>query len=279
MKYATSRWLRRLTHMASRLIFSLLALLINTLSVRAQQSGLIKETFVVDGVSREALLYVPAKAKSELSPLIFGWHGHGGNMAFSARSYHFHELWPEAIVVYAQGLNTPGRLTDPEGKKAGWQGRPGDQDDRDLKFFDAMWRTLHERYKVDDKRVYSSGHSNGGGFTYLLWATRGDKFTAMAPSAAVVVTLPTALKPKPVLHVAGENDPLVKYTWQKLTMEAVRKLNQCGDGKPWELDKNCTFYASAVGTPVITAIHPGTHNYPKDAPAVIVKFFKSQVTK
>jgi hypothetical protein len=36
-------------------------------------------------------------------------------------------------------------------------------------------------------------------------------------------------------------------------------------------------YPSKLGTPVITAIHPGTHQYPAKAPEVIVKFFKSQV--
>ena len=47
----------------------------------------------------------------------------------------------------------------------------------------------------------------------------------------------TRLKPKPVVHVAGENDPLVKFSWQKQTMDAVRKLNQCGEGQPWEGEK------------------------------------------
>jgi polyhydroxybutyrate depolymerase len=238
-----------------------------------------RRELVVDGVKREALLYAPDNAKTEASPVIFGFHGHGGNMNNAARQYHFHSLWPEAIVVYPQGLNTPGRLTDPEGKKPGWQSGPGDQSDRDLKFFDAVLAALHQDFKVDDKRIYSSGHSNGGGFTYLLWATRGDKFAAFAPSAAAATKNLGLLKPKPVLHIGGENDPLVKFARQQATMEAVRKLNQCGAGQPWELDPNCTYYPSPLGAPVITAIHPGTHNYPDEAPEVIVKFFKSQAQK
>lgn len=255
---------------------ALLSLVIAASSVPARaQENLKPFTFTIDGVKRDALLYAPESAKTKPAPVIFGWHGHGGNMNNSARSYHFHQLWPEAIVVYAQGLNTPGRLTDPEGKKPGWQSKPGDQGDRDLKFFDAMLAKLHELYKVDDKHVFSSGHSNGGGFTYLLWAARGDKFTAMAPSASAATNVRNDLKPKPVLHVAGENDPLVKFEWQKATIEQLRVLNKTGAGKPWELDKNCTIYPSESGTPVITAIHPGTHAYPKEAPEVIIKFFKS----
>ena len=239
--------------------------------------GLSRIELTVDGVTREAILYAPASAKSEPAPLIFGWHGHGGRMGKVALSYHFHTLWPEAIVVYPQGLNTPGRLTDPEGKKPGWQGKVGDQGDRDLKFFDALWAKLHADFKVNDQRVYSSGHSNGGGFTYLLWAARGQHFTAMAPSAAAARATRDDLTPKPVLHLAGENDPLVKYEWQKLTIEALKTLNGTTAGKAWELDSNCTLFPSATGNPVITAIHPGGHEFHKGAPDLIIKFFKSQV--
>ncbi len=230
----------------------------------------------VDGVTREYLVYAPEKAKAEASPLVFAWHGHGGTMNSSARSFHFHTVWPEAIVVYPQGVNTAGQLTDPEGKKPGWQHGPGAEGDRDLKFFDAMLQKVCADYKVDDRRIYSSGHSNGGGFTYLLWATRADKFAAFAPSAAVFRQF-QMLKPKPVLHVAGENDPLVKYEWQKAMMDKVRQINQCGEGVAWELDPHCTYYPSKVGAPFVTAIHPGTHEYPRQAPEVIVNFFKSQV--
>jgi polyhydroxybutyrate depolymerase len=196
-------------------------------------------------------------------------------MANAAKQFRIHELWPDAVVVYPQGLKTPGKLTDPEGKKPGWQSGPGDQGDRDLKFFDAMLAKLHEIYKVDDKRVFSTGHSNGGGFTYLLWATRGEKFAAFAPSASAATRHLSLLKPKPVLHIAAENDPLVKYEWQSATIKVLLKLNQCGEGVAWELDKNCTFHPSPIGAPVITAIHNGAHKYHEHSPAVIVKFFKS----
>lgn len=33
---------------------------------------------------------------------------------------HIQTLWPEAIVVYPQGLNSPGPV-DPPGNKPGWQ--------------------------------------------------------------------------------------------------------------------------------------------------------------
>jgi polyhydroxybutyrate depolymerase len=230
--------------------------------------------WTVNGVKREALLHVPEVPQGKLMPLVFAFHGHGGNMRNSTRAFPIHELWPEALVVCMQGLPTPGRLTDPEGKKNGWQSGAGDQGDRDLKFFDAVFETLKKEQPVDLSRVYALGHSNGGGFTYLLWAERGDVFAAMAPSGSAAFKSLTKLKPKPVLHVAGETDPLVKFDWQKRMIDGLLAVNQCDKGTAWDQDANCTIYASAIGVPVVTAIHPGGHEYPKQAPAVIVKFFK-----
>lgn len=228
----------------------------------------------VDGVKRESLVFAPDGAKQTTSPVIFAFHGHGGTAPHAARTFGYQRLWPEAIVVYMQGLNTPGKLTDPEGKKSGWQSDLGEQADRDLKFFDAVLASLKQDYKVDENRIYATGHSNGGGFTYNLWAARGEVFAAVAPSAAVPARLAREkLTPKPVLHVAGENDPLVKYAWQKLAMDLVRRVNQCaGDGKP--SGEHLTRYESTSGFPVVTYITDGKHEFPSGAPPAIVKFFR-----
>jgi len=222
--------------------------------------------------TRTALVYAPSKKADGAPPLVFGFHGHGGSSQNAAKSFRMHEEWPEAVVVYMQGLPTTGK-TDPEGRKPGWQKIPGDYGDRDLKFFDAVLASMKERHAIDAKRVYATGHSNGGGFTYLLWATRGDTFAAVAPSAAGGGRLLRDAKACPTLHVAGEKDEVVPFEGQKLTIEAVRKLNGCeGDGKKWA--DGCTLYESTKGAPVVTFVHGGTHKYPGEAPPLIVRFFK-----
>ena len=229
-------------------------------------------TWAIDVVSREAIIAVPDAARKTASPLVFVFHGHGGNMRQVARSFRIHELWGEAIVVYMQGLNTPGQLTDPEGKRPGWQKEKGDQKDRDLKFFDEVLKSLKQDYKVDEKRIFSTGHSNGGGFTYLLWSERPDVFAAFAPSGSAALKVRNNLKPKPMLHIAGDNDPLVKYAWQTMMIDSVKKMNQCEEGKPWE--ETCTQFPSKIGAPVITFVTSQGHKFPAEAPALIVKFFK-----
>ena len=255
------------------LAFLCLAMLL-AVGTACAADNLKRREWTVDGVVREALVYVPSQAQTNPAPVVFAFHGHGGSMHNAARMFSYHTRWPEALVVYMQGLNTPGRLIDPEGKRPSWQRAAGDQGDRDLKFFDAVLASLQQDYKVDAKRLYTTGHSNGGGFTYLLWAARGNRFAAFAPSAAVAARDFSRLKPKPVLLVAGEQDALVKFAWQQQMMDRLRKLNQCGEGQPWEDEKGCTLYSSKTGAPVVTFIHPGTHQYPPAAPAIIVKFFK-----
>lgn len=226
----------------------------------------------VEGTAREALVFAPTTAKKRAAPVVFVFHGHGGGMTSAARTFAMHKHWPAAISVYMQGLNTPGRLIDREGKKAGWQGRPGDQGDRDLKFFDAMLAKLTADYQVDEKRIYATGHSNGGGFTYLLWETRGQVLAAVAPSSAAKGRA-AALTPKPAMHIAGKNDPLVKFQWQQASMEAIRKVNNCeAEGRPWA--RNCLIYDSKTDTPFVSFIHPGGHKFNPKAPALIAKFFK-----
>jgi polyhydroxybutyrate depolymerase len=230
----------------------------------------------VGDITRDAMVYIPASARTKPTPLIFVFHGHGGNMRNMFRERGFDKLWPEAIVIAPQGLKTPGQLTDPSGILPGWQKAPGDMNDRDLLFFDAMLKTMKQDYHIDDKRIYATGHSNGGGFTYVLWAARGDVFAAMAPSSASPIRLVPLLKPKPMLHIMGEKDPLVKPEWQRIMYNRVLKLNNCaGIGQPYA--PQATLYPSATGTPVVLYIHPGGHAYPQEANEVVIKFFKSMV--
>jgi polyhydroxybutyrate depolymerase len=150
--------------------------------------------------------------------------------------------------------------------------------DRDIHFFDAMLKTLQQDYKVDAQRIYATGHSNGGGFTYLLWAMRGDVFAAVAPSSAVAARYANLLKPKPALHIMGEKDPLVKPEWQKAICDRVLKINGCSSAINESYGAQyATLYPSATNTPTVLYVHPGGYVYPQEANAVVIKFFKSMV--
>jgi len=57
-------------------------------------------TWKVDGLDREALVFLPTKRTAAGTPVVFGFHGHGGTARNAARMFGF----PEAV---ARG---PGRL-------------------------------------------------------------------------------------------------------------------------------------------------------------------------
>jgi polyhydroxybutyrate depolymerase len=56
-------------------------------AVGAVSSGFAAEpaptTWMVDGIQREALVYLPSRSSNSKPPVIFAFHGHGGNMHFA----------------------------------------------------------------------------------------------------------------------------------------------------------------------------------------------------
>lgn len=240
-----------------------------------QRAEGVTRTWTINGVERDAIIFLPAD-KPTRSPLILGFHGHGGRAAGAQRGMHFQTEWPEAVVVYPQGLKTKSPR-DPEGAKAGWQNRTGEMDDRDLNFVDVIVESLRQEGWVDDARIFASGHSNGGGFTYALWNARPGMLAAVAPVASGSLEA-RKLTPLPCMHIAGRADTIVPFAAQERTMAAVRTINNCSDeGTPWA--KDCTLWDSKSGTPLVAMITDGGHSYPAAAPALIVRFFKEQSSK
>ena len=231
---------------------------------------------------REALVIPPSQPGAGPVPVVFVFHGHGGTMQRMAQ-LDFQAQWPAALVVCPQGLPTV-TPRDPKGLRAGWQLKLTHHGDRDLKFFDAMLTTLRQTYDMDQTRIFVTGYSNGGGFTYLLLASRGGELAAVAPVAALAGSLraPQHYQPRPVLHVAGERDSTVPFRFQQRSMDLVHRLNGCAvTGTAWASAGTLvgTQYASRQTAPFIAVIHPGTHSYPAEAPTLIVKFFQQYPLK
>ncbi len=242
----------------------------------AAPAGLTKQTWTVDGVERSALVAAPRTPGGGAgSPLVFVFHGHGGSSAQASRSFNMHQAWPEAVVIYPQGLPTVGQVTDPQGNLPGWQHEPGGERDRDLHLVDAMFAWAAKTYSIDRTRVFAAGHSNGGSMVYVLWAAQPDRFAAFAPSSSVFkLAQVTNAKPKPAFIVAGQEDALVPFAAQQRSLRAVLRLNKAAaDGVDWA--GGVKKHASSIGADVMTYIHPGGHPMPADAGEMMAKFFKS----
>ena len=255
-----------------------LACLLLVAGVRAAAAQVMQ--WEVDGETREAIVYLPASASAgaEEAPLVLAFHGFGDNMQ-NFQYTDLHGAWPDAIVVYFQGLPRRRGLL-------GWQVER-DGRDRDLRLVDAALRSLRETYRIDDDRIYATGYSNGGMFTYLLWAERPGVFAAYAPVAARLRPSVRPAQARPVLHVGGERDRVVSFADQQAAIDvalAVNGVNRAngvngadGTGAATGCGAGCTLYGAGTAAPVMTWIHNGAHVYPRGTSELIVSFFREHV--
>jgi predicted esterase/sugar lactone lactonase YvrE len=249
---------------------SLPALLVLTFgAMLAAPAGAVTLKLTVDGVTRTALVQQGKDAATTPSPVIFAFHGAGGNSQEMA-SRGFAKAWPEATLVYPQGL--PRRDPGSTDVLPAWQHSPGEFGDRDLRFIDALMRELKASYKVDTRRVYATGFSAGAIFTYFLLLAQPERFAAFAPVEAWV---PPGVKwarlPRPVLIINGQRD--YPYDSEKPRSQLLR-LNACpSTGTGWA--PGATIHQPcASGAPVILSFHNGGHVWPSTATASIVRFFQ-----
>lgn len=226
--------------------------------------------FKVDNLDREALVYHGTAKKN--APLVFGFHGHGGNMRQAARSFEVHQAWPEATVVYMQGVPTA-TSRDPKGAKNGWEMRGSRAGGgKDVPFFDAVYDHFAKSGKIDSKRVYCMGHSNGGGFTYVLWANRADKLAAVAPFSAGGFRALGVDKPMPAFIVGGRADTIVKFDTVEDAFIRTVALNEA---KLKETKGPMSVYDGKNNMDVVSYFTDGGHNFIRDAVPHMINFFKA----
>ena len=256
-----------------RVLFLLILLIASAPSALAQTTM----TWTVDGVQRQALVFAPAPVPStnvQPVPLVFAFHGHGGDMQAASQVMHLQTFWPTAVIVYPQGLNTPSQV-DPQGNFPGWQVRAGQAglNDRDLKFFDAMVATMRQKFPIDNARIYATGFSNGAIFTYLLWAERAKTLAAFGIVSGKLDPAEHLTLPRAVEVIGATNDNVVPFADQQQSIDLARQVdNATGPGQP--CGPICTRYPSTSQTPVVTRIHNLGHVYPPWAGAAIVEFLK-----
>jgi len=253
----------------------LLALLSLTFALPAfaANSGSL-QTFTVDGLQRQAIVVKASKpAPRAGSPLILAFHGHGGTAANFQGKLRLERLWPQAVVAYLQGLPGIPGITDPTGSQNGWQKNPGEAGDRDLHFVDAVLERLPRQLKIDAKRIYALGHSNGGRFVHVLWNQRGPRFAALCVAASPGEPMVFSDEPKSAFVIAGRLDPIVPFSTQAQTIQDLRDLLQV-DSLQASVQGFLTREPGVDGTELATYIHPGGHAWPDGATPLVVQFFQ-----
>lgn len=208
------------------------------------------------------------------APLVLVFHGRGSSANEMQAATHLESAWPEAVVVYLEGLSGNPAPHDPQGLKSGWQINPGDMNNRDVAFVDVALNALTQHYPIDRRKVFAVGHSNGARFVGVLWALRGKQLAALAFSAAQADTLIQTAEPRSVFMGMGVHDDLAPFAWQQQSIKYaadllnIRSIDFTYDGVRGAKNRN--------GLELLTLIHQGGHIWPIGQTRLIVEFLKRQ---
>ncbi len=227
----------------------------------------------INGQMRKAIFYEPT-VPSENTPVVFVFHGHGGNANFVSRRIDVQNYYKEALVIFMEGL--PGRSVpglDPNGNMNGWQIFTDDLNGRDIAFFDKVFSDIHnKRYNIDDQKIYLIGHSNGARFVNVLWKMRGDKIAAICSASAQGGNMINGAVPISVWMYIGKNDHIVSPKSQEESIPIVKA--NLGITESVKEKDDLTYYFGKNNKELVLQQTNAGHEFPKTSLSEIVSFFK-----
>lgn len=174
------------------------------------------ESMTVDGRERTYVLNLPPNYyKASGFSLVIAMHGGGGDANQFESTCELTEKANASgfIVVYPNGVQSDGNLQARTWNAGKCCDYARDNNIDDVKFITQLIDKLVDTYKINPKKVYATGHSNGGMLSYRLACEVPDKIAAIAVSScSMVVTQPcNPSRPVPVLHMQSVLDDKVPY--------------------------------------------------------------------
>ena len=188
------------------------------------------EEVTVNGVKRTLIAYAPKNLPRQ-APLIIACHGMNQDAPYLQEKSQFESVADTAgfVIVYANGLN---KSWDISGTS-------------DTKFMEYIIDLMYKRYGINKQRVYLTGFSMGGMFTYHCANMLSDKIAAFCPVSGYPMGGPSAhaSRPVPILHTHGTADDVCSYSPVQSHINAWVNFNGC--------DK----------TPVVVKPYPASNPY------------------
>ena len=174
-----------------------------------------QEKLKVGGTEREYKIYVP-KDLGAMRPLLISCHGMNQDAAYQMGMLDIKSVADTAkfVTVFPEGI---GKSWDLSGN-------------RDINFMLAIIDEMVEKYDIDRGRVYLSGFSMGGMFTYHAMNKIADRIAAFAPISGYPMGGATAspnVRPIPIIHTHGTSDDVVTFSNVKKNLNVWIKHNGC----------------------------------------------------
>ena len=145
---------------------------------------------------------------------------------------HLQSVWPQAVVVYPQGLDSPTPL-DPSGFQPGWQfkvrrlERAGSE---------ALRRHGRDPEAALPHRPAADLHVRlleRRDLSYLLWAERAKTIAAVGSVAGLLDASETLTVPRALIAVSGKQDAVSPFSVRMQSVERARQIDHAtGSGVP-----------------------------------------------
>ena len=174
-----------------------------------------QEKLKVGGTEREYKIYVP-KDLGAKRPLLISCHGMNQDAAYQMGMLDIKSVADTAkfVTVFPEGISKSWDISG----------------NRDINFMLAIIDEMVEKYDIDRGRVYLSGFSMGGMFTYHAMNKIADRIAAFAPISGYPMGGATAspnVRPIPIIHTHGTSDDVVTFSNVQKNLNVWIKHNGC----------------------------------------------------
>lgn len=205
------------------------------------------KTVNVNGRSRNYTMHVPNSYPLDRRvPLVLRFHGLGGNGGQEINSGYRSIADREGFILVA-----------PTGQGGAWNVGPCCVNDGsnvdDVAFVKAIIEEVQKVANIDEKRIYATGFSMGGGMTHYLACHAADVIAAFAPEAFDLlqenVQQCNPSRPVPLLSQRAQNDFLVTYGGGEdcLTGVCINFLGAVETNNVWKQKNGCNNQSTQQG--------------------------------
>jgi polyhydroxybutyrate depolymerase len=251
----------------------------------AGESGQFYKTIISNGIEREYLLYVPPKYKSNRpTPLVFNFHGLSRDPDFHFWYTNMSELADKYKFILAFPLGWGAEVGGPPSWNGGFCCNPAVANNiDDVTFVSDMIDQISSEYCVNHKRIFATGHSNGGFMAARLGCELSERIAAIASNSGFDVAMNCdPSRPVPVIVFHGTADVVAPYEGgpgifpilppapnvQEEVLEWA-SMNGCSDETVVTYQKGdvtCITYEDCEDDASVTlcTIEGGGHNWPGD---------------
>ena len=173
-----------------------------------------------DGLARRYIVHVPPGYDGKTPvPVVIMFHGGGGKArgAMSETGWSAKADKENFLAVYPEGVpHEPGRYASFVLNPQTWNDGSGRENlpaarmrIDDVGFVNAMLDDLSARLRVDPRRIYATGFSNGASMAFRAGRELATRLAAVAPVAGSDwLAQPAPARPVPLLYITGTQDPL-----------------------------------------------------------------------